>query len=441
MKIESVAHSNKDTIGHAGLSLISEMARICGLDDATRGITRMKQPQISDPDILRSLCGLIAQGKTDFDHIREFAKDSFFQDALGINRTPSAEILRQRFENMSCSKFENRIVDCCMQLAEKTGAKPAYTTIGEEQWVRLDTDITVFDNADTKKEGAGFTYDGRYGFSPIFAHLGGGWMVNAMLRPGSTHSFGPGTLKFVTDSLDNAGKMVKDKLLFVADGGFDSKDLLCLLDDRDNTDFIIKHNLRRESKTRWLQDAKEHGRVVNVTDEKTVYQGSLYREVEGFDDPVRMVFEVTEIKSRDGQLFLTPEVIVFSAWTSLDAPAEKVLRAYRQRGTSEQYHAEFKSELDIERLPSGKFAVNSAFLKMGMLVYNMLKVVGQDMVLAKALGLKKAARRRVKTVMRSVMYMCGKITRHARQLVLHLACPKPWYDFFSSLLMRLQAVH
>ncbi|MFW6203140.1 MAG: IS1380 family transposase [Marinilabilia sp.] len=439
MRIESVAHSNKATVGHAGLSLISEMARICGLDDTTRGITPMKQPQISDPDILRSLCGLIAQGKTDFDHIREFAKDSFFQESLGINRIPSAEILRQRFENMSCSKFENRIVDCCMQLARKTEVKPEYTTIGDGQWVRLDTDITVFDNADTKKEGAGFTYDGRYGFSPIFAHLGGGWMVNAELRPGSTHSFGPGTLDFVSQSLDNARQLVDDRLLFVADGGFDSKDLLDLL-AREDTDFIIKHNLRNESKIQWLQGAKAHGREVKSTPDKKVYQGSLFREVEGFDRPVRMVFEVTEIKSRKGQLLLSPEVIVFSAWTSLDAPVEEVLQAYRDRGTSEQYHAEFKSELDMERLPSGKFAVNSAFLKMGMLVYNMFKVVGQDMVFAKALGLKKATRRRMKTVMRSVMYMCGRITRHARKLVLHLACPKPWYDFFSSLLMRLQAV-
>ena len=60
MRIESVAHSNKATAGHAGLSFISEMVRICGLDDTTRGITPMKPPQISDPDIPRSLCGLIA---------------------------------------------------------------------------------------------------------------------------------------------------------------------------------------------------------------------------------------------------------------------------------------------------------------------------------------------------------------------------------------------
>jgi len=98
IKIDSVAHTNEASIGHAGLSLIGEMARISGLDNTCVGVTGMKQPQISDPDILRRLCGLIAQGKTDFDHVREFVEDFFFQGALGINQIPSSEILRQRFE-------------------------------------------------------------------------------------------------------------------------------------------------------------------------------------------------------------------------------------------------------------------------------------------------------------------------------------------------------
>jgi hypothetical protein len=440
MKIDSVAHSNKASIGHAGLSLIGEMARISGLDHACVGITGMKQPQITDPDILRSLCGLLAQGKTDFDHIREFSEDSFFQEALGINRIPSAEILRQRFEHMSsCPGFEERIHQCTADLGRKMGVKPEYISIGDQSWVRLDVDVTIFDNSDTKKEGAAATYDRRFGFAPIFAHLGGGWMVNCQLREGSAHSFTAGTTDFIEQSLDYAHQLVEDPILMVADGGFDSAGLLRLLEQRANTGFIVKHNLRKETEAQWLQDAKENGRIIKETKEKRVYQGSVYRRVEGIEKPVRMVFEVTEVHSKGDQLLWTPEVIIFSVWTSFDAPEEDVLRAYRERGTSEQYHAEFKTEMDMERLPSGKFSVNSAFLKMGMLVYNMFKVIGQDMVYAKALGLKKATRRRMKTIMRSIVYMCGRITRHSRRLILQLSCPKPWYDFFAGLMKRLKA--
>lgn len=154
MKIDMAAHSEKATVGHAGLSLIEEMARISGLDEACLGITRKKQPQISDPDILRSLCGLIAQGKTDFDHIRQFA-GSFFKAALEINRNPSAEILRQRFQEMSAHPdFEKKIQQCAIKLGQKIGVKSELTTIIDNRWVSVEVNITVFDNADTKKEGA-----------------------------------------------------------------------------------------------------------------------------------------------------------------------------------------------------------------------------------------------------------------------------------------------
>jgi hypothetical protein len=63
--------------------------------------------------------------------------------------------------------------------------------------------------------------------------------------------------------------------------------------------------------------------------------------------PVRMVFEVTERMGKIGQMLLTPDVTVFVVWPSLDLPEDDVLRLYRERGTSEQYHAEFKSEMDM----------------------------------------------------------------------------------------------
>jgi hypothetical protein len=307
----------------------------------------------------------------------------------------------------------------------------------------MDIDTVIFDNADTKKEGAEFTYNNQFGFHPIFAHLGGGWMVNAKLRPGSAHSCAPGTREFISQSLDYGRSLVNEPLLVVADSGFDSQELIKDLIQADKTDFVLKHNLRRESKEDWLETAK--ATYIEKLDPKkkdktqTIYRGSVQRTIEGVEPPVRLVFEVTETTSKGGQMLLTPDITVFVAWTSLDLPEKDVLKIYRDRGTSEQYHAEFKSEMDMERLPSGKFQVNSAFLLLGMLVYNMLKVIGQDLVIAKAVGLKKATRRRMKTVMRSVMFMCGKITRHARKWRLHLGCPEPWFVFFNKLFLRLKA--
>ena len=85
MKIDSVANANEASIGHTRLSLSGEMGRISCHDNEFLSITEMKQPQISNPDILRSICGFVAQGETDFDHIKKLTQGSFFENALGIS--------------------------------------------------------------------------------------------------------------------------------------------------------------------------------------------------------------------------------------------------------------------------------------------------------------------------------------------------------------------
>lgn len=105
---------------------------------------------------------------------------------------------------------------------------------------------------------------------------------------------------------------------------------------------------------------------------------------------------------------------------SLELIQDEVLKTYRDRDAIKQYHAEFKSEMDMERLPCGKFAVNIAFLLLRIWVYNLLKEKGKDMFFARALGMKKATRCPMKTVIRSVMRMCGRITRHARRPALRV---------------------
>ncbi len=59
MTIREVQRDSNASIGHVGLALITEMTRVSGLDDLCREVTAMKQAQISDEEILRTLCGLL----------------------------------------------------------------------------------------------------------------------------------------------------------------------------------------------------------------------------------------------------------------------------------------------------------------------------------------------------------------------------------------------
>lgn len=448
MLITDIKRNEGNNIGHVGLALISEMARVCGLDTLVDRLGPGKAPQIKEREIFRTLVGLMCQGKTDFDHVREYYGDDFFATSLGLGRVPSAEILRQRFQRIALeTDLDAQLPRCSVELWKKTGMQPELIEMTrddnkKEHWVRLDIDVSIFDNADTEKEGASATYDKRFGFAPIFAHLGGGWMVNGKLRPGSSHSSCEGTDEFILESLGYAKSMVDANILVVADSGFDSKDRLETLCTQSRTGFIIKHNLRREPVTGWLATAKEHAQKVEnfVTSREKgrIYRGFVMREIGKKKRAVRQIFEVTEVLSKDGVFMMIPEVRVCVLWTNLEFDADQALKLYRKRGTSEQHHGEFKTEMDMERLPSGKFAVNAAFLRLGMLVYNMLRVASVDLVVARMLGLKKANRRRTKTVMRSMMSICARITRHARKVILHVSCPDPWFKVVSDLFYRLK---
>jgi hypothetical protein len=62
--------------------------------------------------------------------------------------------------------------------------------------------------------------------------------------------------------------------------------------------------------------------------------------------------------------------------TSLDLSGDKLFNLYCEHATAEQYHAEIKSELDLERMPSGAlFKTNALVLGLGMLAYNVLLAI------------------------------------------------------------------
>lgn len=76
-------------------------------------------------------------------------------------------------------------------------------------------------------------------------------------------------------------------------------------------------------------------------------------------------------------MLIAPEIELEGWWTSLKLSEETVIELYAGRGAREHFHSEIKTDLDVERLPSGKFATNSLVLSLAGFVYNMLRIIGQ----------------------------------------------------------------
>ena len=247
------------------------------------------------------------------------------------------------------------------------------------------------DNSKTKKQGVSRTYKGVDGYAPNFAYLGHeGYALAIDFREGKQHCQN-GTPTFLTDCIERAqailgpravGESPDLKLLLSLDAGNDSTDNMDVARE-DHAEFLIKRNLRGEKPAEWLtlakaqQDAPESS-CVSPRPGKTVYRGETWRAPKAGHAPERIVYEVIERTSTaSGQMLSVPEIEVATYGVFLADPVADILPWYPDHGTMEQYHSEYKTDMDLERLPSGKFAPNRLIMDIALLAFNVLGVIGQ----------------------------------------------------------------
>jgi len=403
-------------------------------------MAKIKIGKIKHSGILKTTVGLFTLGKNDYADITPFHGDLFFRDCLQLPAVPSEATLRQRLDDLGKSQDVSEIVHSSnIELLRKVSyfgtEKSAY---GE--YTPLDIDVSPMDNAGSKKEGVSWTYKKHDGYAPIFAYLGThGYMLNCELRPGSQHS-NKGALEFISSSLDMIKELGIDlkTILVRLDSAHDSAEIIEELLNR-NTAFIIKRNLRKESKEQWLSLARRVGESKTPRDGKTVFTGEAsHIKVAGREDlaPIFAVFEVTERTiDKHGQELLIPDIEVNTFWTVLPDKAQTVIWLYHSHGTSEQYHSELKSDLDFERLPSGKFATNALLLLLAMLSFNALRLLGQSALKMKEILPRKfkVQRRRLRSVIQDIVYVACKRTRHSGAIFLKFGRYCPWFDVFRQL--------
>jgi hypothetical protein len=428
-----IVELDETLVSHTGLAAVGSLlnsTRIAQRSDALE-LPGKPRPAIKHSDCLRSMIGLLCLGKSDFNDIIPFLDDPFFAQSLGLGDVPSEPTLRQRMAEFGPLPQEIlRQESALMVRRHAPKISPCF-----KEWVALDIDVSPFDNSNTQKEGCSYTYKKHDGFAPIFAYLGEeGYLALEEFREGSQHCQ-KGTPEFLERAIAAARVMTDAKLLARLDSGNDAEETLETLRKRD-ADFIIKRNLRNESLKEWLTEAQALGKWQPLREGKTLYVGETSRQCG--ERSWRVVFEVIEKTiNSDGQQLMFPEIEVATYWTSLgprQATPDEVIQIYHSHGTSEQFHSELKTDLDLERLPSGHFAVNSLILTCGMVAYNILRLMGQ-MSLSEDKKLppdekmplaKKVKRRRLRSVIQDLMYFASRLIRHGRRFILGIARSNPW---------------
>lgn len=437
--------SQKELTSYAGLSLIGQCLEIINVEAVVDGRIPVSQG-IKTSELVKSAVGLLSIGKSDFEAIEPFREDRFFKQALGVRKVPGSVWLRQRLDRVSGVLLEP-MDEMTVRLIERAGAP----ITPHKGYVNLDMDTFVMDQSGTKKEDVSRTYQGVDGYTPVAAYLGNeGWCVGLELRPGRWHS-SLETEYFLERLLPRVERLVapEQAVLLRKDSGFDSAKLLfqvaaekarwAVLGRR--FDYLIKWNPRRQDKDAWIAQAEASGAFVEKRPGKREALLSLPverawgKETRTFRLVIRLIERTID---KRGQMLLLPDIQLEGWWTSLDEAEETVIERYRDHGTHEQFHSEIKTDLDLERLPSGKFETNDAVLRLGMLAYNCLRLIGQLGLIGELAPIRHPAkRRRLRTVLQEIMYRAAQVIRKARQWWLDLGYASPVLKVFAYLQQRL----
>ena len=393
-----VEFTNERIIPASGLAVVGALL---GKSGFIKKLNRMditsnrSQHQIKNGDIVLTYLGMLCMGKPYFEAVHEMDDDKdFYKTALANGLVP------------------------------------------------VDIDVTPMDNSKSKKEGVSRTYKGFDVYAPMMAYIGTeGYAINFELREGKQHCQ-KGTVEFLQETIKLCHKLTDKPLLIRLDSGNDSIDNVAVLMDT-GCFFIIKRNLRRESTDDWFEMAKQYFQNVNSPrDGKTVYIGSDWKTVTSKqfnkEFTLRTGYEITERTiDKYGQFNLVPDVEVETWWTNLGDPDEEIIRLYHAHGECEQFHSEVKTDMDLERLPSGKFATNALILELGMIAYNILRMIGQGTIGGRAPRQKRdVKRRRLRTVISNLIMMAGYVTMHARQLIIGLGKSNVWRHIFSDICQK-----
>lgn len=125
-----------------------------------------------------------------------------------------------------------------------------------------------------------------------------------------------------------------------------------------------------------------------------------------------------------GQVLIVPE-LTLEGWTT-SLPQDRfgtgeIIALYADHGTHEQFHSESKTDLDLTRLPSGKFDTNYLVCQLAALAMNVLRLIGQRGLHGPDAPVRHSAkRRRLKTVMQELIYRAARMSATGRRLVLGL---------------------
>ena len=414
--------------------------------------------RIPESGIIKSIHHMQCLGKTNYQDIDSFNHDTLFVNSIG--RTISPESLRQRFDIIGRNNTFLPAVDASVAQQLRL-ASLREVSFFNYRLVPCDIDVTPFANPGVHKEGISCTYKLVDGFAPINAYLGG-YAECFDLREGKQHSEN-GAIPFLHRcfAISKEANVNPGTILVRVDSGHDDHKFVDACEE-EKTNYLIKRNLRGASQINIIRFAKSNVKPILSEDGcYLIYRFTYDLKPSGSPNShAYSVFEVRELLHDKNGIDPYPLLRMLDAlnpgsgtaiyevdswWTNLPrlsqvgdvTLANKIIGLYRDHATSEQYHSELKTDMNMELLPSKYFSTNKAFLALSAVAFNTLRLIGDRAIaIDKSLQHHKTVRTeriRLRTVIDKFCTIACKVVQHARKICVIFGKHCRYYDTFAKL--------
>ncbi len=93
--------------------------------------------------------------------------------------------------------------------------------------------------------------------------------------------------------------------------------------------------------------------------------------------------------------------------------------------------------MGIERMPSSKFDTNALILKLTMIAYNILRIIGTEAMIQGDMPIRHPTikRRRIRSVIDNLILIAGHITVHAHRIRLAIGKSNAWGKCFARMVL------
>lgn len=408
--------TNAKISSNGGLVLIDKMAEVLGVCtciDEKLGHLKVRNRGYAISEKVMDLVRLYIAGGDAISDIKQLRFDDVVKGYLG------------RESLMACSTAVEFLAQLCgahvAALSTVAGSVARDTLhLNRNRTATLDVDATFIG---AEKQAALMSYHGTRGYYPMLGFVAETkGLLLSEFRDGniSPSADAPGFLRRLLSRLPKT----VEKIRLRSDAAWFNHEVM---DDcaRQGIEFAI--TAARNSHTCDL--------IRRIADEQWEVFGDVRGEeiadtVYSFEHGER-AYRLIVIREPVRQMSLFNDKYVYRAViTNMDWEKRRLVKWHRERATSENWIKEMKGGFSLERLPSGRFLSNAAFLQIISLAYNLVEAL-------KVLGLPEEYRQKTIKSLRYRLFNIPAIwVRHARQWVLKLGVDKKLLDLISIVLTQ-----